>query len=85
MLPARRTIACLLAISICATMTSAFAAPEKHPGISKTHARSHAPAQRKAARPQSCFEFGTGFVRMPGSDSCVRFGGGVGLGVGAVP
>lgn len=33
----------------------------------------------------SCAEFGPGFVRMPGSDSCMRFGGGVGIGVGAVP
>jgi len=33
----------------------------------------------------SCSEFGAGFVRMPGSDSCVRFGGSVGIGVGTVP
>ncbi|MGL4559325.1 MAG: hypothetical protein ACRCV5_17645 [Afipia sp.] len=33
----------------------------------------------------SCAEFGAGFVRMPGSDSCIRFGGGVGIGVGTVP
>ncbi|EKS31823.1 hypothetical protein HMPREF9696_04044 [Afipia clevelandensis ATCC 49720] len=41
----------------------------------------------KPARPQrsACSEFGPGFVRMPGSDSCIRFGGGVGIGVGAVP
>jgi len=32
-----------------------------------------------------CSKFGPGFVRMPGSDSCMRFGGGVGLGVGTVP
>lgn len=41
----------------------------------------------KLARPQrsACSEFGPGFVRMPGSESCIRFGGGVGIGVGAVP
>lgn len=82
---ALRTMSCLLAVTICGTMTSASAAPNKRHGISKTHQRSHRPAPRKAARPQSCGEFGTGFVRMPGSDSCFRFGGGVGLGVGAVP
>jgi hypothetical protein len=38
------------------------------------------------ARPSaSCAEFGAGFVRMPGSDSCIRFGGSVGIGVGTVP
>ncbi len=36
-------------------------------------------------QPAACSEFGPGFVRMPGSDSCIRFGGGVGIGVGAVP
>lgn len=45
-------------------------------------------AQKPLARPRtttSCSEFGAGFVRMPGSDSCVRFGGSVGIGVGTVP
>ena len=42
----------------------------------------------QAARPRqpvACAEFGPGFVRMPGSNSCIRMGGGVGLDVGAVP
>lgn len=50
--------------------------------------RTDTPKPRHVARPRpsaSCAEFGPGFVRMPGSDSCIRFGGGVGLGVGAVP
>lgn len=81
-----RTIPFLLAVTICSTMNSASAAPEKRPGFNKLHSRSHAPP-RKAARPQatSCAEFSPGFVRMPGSDSCIRMGGGVGLDVGAVP
>ncbi|MCR6735405.1 MAG: hypothetical protein NVV83_15590 [Afipia sp.] len=66
-------------------MTSASEAPNKRPGIDKTHSRGHVAAPRKAARPQACGEFGPDFVRMPGSDSCIRFGGGVGMGVGAVP
>lgn len=85
MFHARRTICCLLAFTLCAAVNSASAAPDKRRGIKKTHTRSHASAPRKAARPQSCGEFGAGFVRMPGSDSCIRFGGGVGMGVGAVP
>lgn len=81
-----RTISRLLAVILCATMNSASAAPEKRPGFNKRHSRSHVPP-RKAARPQttSCAEFGPGFMRMQGSDSCIRFNGGVGMGVGAVP
>ncbi|MDO8980619.1 MAG: hypothetical protein Q7V17_15430 [Afipia sp.] len=48
----------------------------------------HTARQKPLARPRttmSCSEFGAGFVRMPGSDSCVRFGGSVGIGVGTVP
>jgi hypothetical protein len=33
----------------------------------------------------SCAQFGAGFMRLPGSDNCVRFNGGVGMGIGAVP
>lgn len=38
-----------------------------------------------AARPRqmtSCAQFGAGFVRLPGSDSCVHVGGGIDVGVG---
>ena len=34
-------------------------------------------------QPSSCSEFGAGFVRAPGSDTCVRIGGGVDIGIGA--
>ncbi len=80
-----RTMSCLLAVTMCVTMTSTSVAPSKRHGINETHARGNVQSPRRAARPQSCGEFGAGFVRMPGSDSCFRFGGGVGLGVGAVP
>lgn len=38
----------------------------------------------KVVRPSRdpCAEFGPGFTRAPGSDTCVRFGGGIGVGVG---
>jgi hypothetical protein len=59
--------------------------PRQRPQVAKP---GHAPKQKPPARPRastSCSEFGAGFVRMPGSDSCIRFGGGVEMGVGAVP
>ena len=37
-------------------------------------------AQPRAATP--CTEFGAGFVRMPGSNTCVRVGGSINVGVG---
>jgi hypothetical protein len=33
-------------------------------------------------QPVACSEFGAGFVRMPGSDSCIRMGGAIDIGVG---
>ncbi len=68
---------------------AAFAASDISPRSQKT-AKPHSDVQKpiQAVRPRqpvACAEFGPGFVRMPGSDSCIRMGGGVGLGVGAVP
>ncbi|MDZ4367243.1 MAG: hypothetical protein U0987_09505 [Afipia sp.] len=59
--------------------------PRQRPQATKPD---HTAKQKPLARPRtttSCSEFGAGFVRMPGSDSCVRFGGSVGIGVGTVP
>ena len=40
--------------------------------------------RQKAVRPlqKSCAEYGPDFVRAEGSSSCVRIGGGIGIGVG---
>jgi hypothetical protein len=59
--------------------------PRQRPHAAKP---GHAAGQKPLGRPRataSCSEFGAGFVRMPGSDSCIRFGGGVEMGVGSVP
>lgn len=40
---------------------------------------------KPAARPRSgasCAEYGAGYVRVEGTGSCVRLGGGIGIGVG---
>ena len=66
-------------------------AQAQQPESRKPKPRSQAETQTQPLKPVSrpkpaaCAEFGPGFVRMPGSDSCIRFGGGVGIGVGAVP
>jgi hypothetical protein len=47
------------------------------------------PVQTVAKPPQRspqanpCAAFGPGFVRMEGSDTCVKLGGGIGIGIGA--
>jgi hypothetical protein len=35
-----------------------------------------------SARSNSCAEFGPGFVRLEGSDTCVKIGGAIGIGGG---
>jgi hypothetical protein len=75
-----------LAAAVSLTSTQTFADP-KEPGDSKT-SRQHVttPPDQPIAKPRqatSCAQFGAGFVRVPGSDSCVRLGGGVDVGVGS--
>ncbi|MCA6107867.1 porin [Bradyrhizobium cenepequi] len=35
-----------------------------------------------AARTHSCAEYGAGFVRIEGSDTCIKIGGAIGIGGG---
>ncbi|MGY3615073.1 hypothetical protein [Bradyrhizobium sp. USDA 10063] len=37
---------------------------------------------KRAARPNPCAEFGAGFVRIEGSDTCIKIGGAIGIGGG---
>jgi hypothetical protein len=70
------------------TPSSTFAAPKEPRDDKAPRQRATAPPPQPIARPHqttSCAQFGAGFMRMPGSDSCVRIGGGVDMGVGAVP
>lgn len=53
--------------------------------LSTPKQRTEPSKSKQETRPRSstsCAEFGAGFVRLPGSDSCVRVGGGVDVGVG---
>jgi len=84
--------ACRVIVSV-AACTALIAAAQAQPSETKKQRPRHQartqdqPLKQPSARrqPAGCPEFGPGFVRMPGSDSCIRFGGGVGIGVGAVP
>ncbi len=79
-------IAVLPVAAVALTSMSAAAAP-KEPRDGKV-TRHRTQVQKPIIRPHretSCAQFGAGFTRLPGSDNCVRFNGGVGMGVGAVP
>ncbi|MBN9585991.1 MAG: hypothetical protein BGN84_10855 [Afipia sp. 62-7] len=69
-----------------AAWTSAFAQPatDKSRRLKSQSTAAQKPVQAVRPRqPSSCSEFGAGFVRAPGSDTCLRIGGGVDVGVGA--
>ncbi len=73
-----------LAVAVSLTSTQTFADP-KEPRDSKGARQRTTPTQKPIARPHqatSCAQFGAGFVRAPGSDTCVRIGGGIDVGVG---
>jgi hypothetical protein len=82
-----------LAIAVLSmALASAASAQQLDPKVLRQRPHATTPHDTTKAKPlarsrptTSCAEFGAGFVRMPGSDSCMRFGGGVGIGVGAVP
>lgn len=90
---AHRTIRCLqaffalLLVALIASPHVALAKPDRKLDQATQRQRTDTPRPKHTARPRpaSCAEFGSGFIRMPGSDSCFRFNGGVGMGVGAVP
>ncbi len=72
-------------------LTSAASAQQRDSTVKRQ--RPYTTPSQQIAKPQSvvrpratsCAEFGAGFIRMPGSDSCIRFGGSVGIGVRTVP
>ena len=70
-------------------LISVASAQQSDPKVKRQ--RSYTTPSHQTAKPQpvarprtttSCSEFGAGFVRMPGSDSCIRVGGSIGAGVG---
>lgn len=85
------TLRSIATAALSVALTSAASAQQSDPKVKRQ--RPHAAPSHQTAKPQPvararpapCVEFGSGFVRMPGSDSCIRFGGDVGIGVGAVP
>lgn len=64
---------------------SSFAEPQDPRDNRAPRQRATTSPDRSIAKPRQatpCAQFGAGFVRVPGSDSCVRLGGGIDVGVG---
>jgi len=76
----------LIALSALAWSEAALAqeqTPPKRSKLKSLHATE--PATKPVTRPHStssCSEFGAGFARLPGSDTCIRIGGSVSVGAG---
>lgn len=74
-----------LIAAVSLTPRSSFAEPQQPRDNKASRQRATTPSDRPIAKPRqatSCAQFGAGFVRVPGSDSCVRLGGGIDVGVG---
>lgn len=67
----------LVLLALFALLAPAAAEPVRRPPAREHRAKVMRPA------PNPCAEFGPGFMRAPGSDTCIMFGGGIGIGVGA--
>ena len=82
----RILVSCLLA-AIVSQSGAAFAASDTSPGVkTKRHYSSAQKSHAVRARPSdSCAQFGAGFVRMAGSDTCIKIGGAVDVDFGVGP
>lgn len=70
-------------VSLMSTQT--FADPRELRDSKPPRKRTTKSPDQPIAKPRqstSCAEYGAGFVRAPGSDTCVHIGGGIDVGVG---
>ncbi len=83
---ARRTLVFCLVLAVTAPHgTAAIAASDMPHGVKSRRHRADTPKPVQATRarqPVSCGQFGPGFVRMAGSDTCISVGGAVDVGIG---
>jgi hypothetical protein len=78
-------LAASLAVVTGATLpAAAVSAKQRDHKTTRQHARD-AEQSRPAAKPRpanSCADYGSGFVRIEGSDTCVKIGGSISVGAG---
>ncbi len=73
---------------IAALLLPAFGALAQQPGLQKSE-KAAVPGKtlplRGASSANSCAAYGPGFVKLEGSDTCVKVGGAISIGVGSSP
>ncbi len=60
----------------------AFAEQPSRPKSGKATASAKSLPLKRAARGDTCAEYGAGFVKVEGSDTCIKIGGAIGIGGG---
>ncbi|MBI5261688.1 MAG: hypothetical protein HY852_07710 [Bradyrhizobium sp.] len=71
----------LLLLFLVTLLVPSAAQPLSKAAVDDTPVKRLAPKSAPAAN--SCAAFGPGFVKVDGSDTCVKIGGAIGIGVGA--
>lgn len=78
-------LAASLAVVTGATLQAAAVSAKRDHKTARQHARD-VEQLRPAAKPRpanSCADYGSGFVRIEGSDTCVKIGGSISVGAGS--
>ncbi|MCA1453881.1 hypothetical protein I6F35_11720 [Bradyrhizobium sp. BRP22] len=60
----------------------ALAEQPKRPKSGKATASTKSLPMKRAGRPGACAEYGAGFVKIEGSDTCIKIGGAIDIGGG---
>ncbi len=60
----------------------ALAEQPRRPTSGKPMASAKSLPLKRAAQPNACAEYGVGFVKVEGSDTCIKIGGAIGIGGG---
>jgi hypothetical protein len=60
----------------------ALAEQPSRPKSNKAAASAKSLPLKKTARPYACAEYGAGFVKVEGSDTCIKIGGAIDIGGG---
>lgn len=78
----------IIAAMVIAALTPVAFAQQPDPKLTRPRPKAAIPQNTQKAKPVArrtvtpCSEYGAGFVRVAGSDTCVRLGGSVDMGIG---
>ena len=76
----RKSLSVILAVAL--LPVGAFAEQRRLPKSDKAATSGKVLPLKRAAPSNSCAEFGTGFVKVEGTNTCVKIGGAISIGAG---